>query len=65
MQIIVDSAALEAVAQEIEYTCNMLALTDDDSAQDDLDYYLPQLRQTGEALHGILREAKPAEEKEV
>ncbi len=58
MKRIVDTAALVAVADEIEHNCNMLGYVDEDSV-DDVGFYVPRIQRAVDALRGIIRKSEP------
>lgn len=59
MKRIIDTSALVAVANDIEHNCFMLAFTDEESAEDDVGFYVPRIRRAVDELRGIIRTAEP------
>lgn len=60
MKIIIDSAALVAVADDIDHNCLMLNLSDEETAADDLSFYVPRILSAVETLRVLVRKAEPA-----
>lgn len=59
-RIIVDAAALDAVVRDVEHNCFMLALADEESAADDVEFYVPEIQRAADRLRGLIREAEQA-----
>lgn len=59
-QIVIDSAALGAVLYEIEHNSSMLVLSDEDTAADDVMFYVPRIQAAADELRRLIRTAKPA-----
>ena len=45
--------ALHRIADEIDHNCMMLELSDEDTAREDLDFYLPRIRQCADELNRL------------
>lgn len=60
MKIIIDSVALVAVADDIDHNCLMLNLSDEETAADDLSFYVPRILSAVETLRVLVRKAEPA-----
>lgn len=60
-RIIVDSDSLAAAADDIEHNCIMLGFTDEESAEDDIGFYIPRIRAGVETLRKIIQDAEPVE----
>ena len=65
MGIIIDSAALGAAVDEIEHNCLMLDLTDEETALEDIDFYVPCIRRAAEDLRQLISTAAPANKPEI
>ena len=59
-RIIVDAAALDAIVRDVEHNCSMLALADEESAADDVEFYVPEIQRAADRLRGLIREAEQA-----
>lgn len=59
MRKIIETDSLGLVADDIEHNCNMLGFTDEESAEDDLSFYLPRILDGVETLRKIIRDAEP------
>ncbi len=53
MKRIIDDTDLNLIADDILASVRMLELADEDTAEDDLDVYLPKIRKAAEDLNGI------------
>ena len=60
-KIIVESAALAAVAQDVEQGCFMLGFVNDADDMDDVDYYATRIRRAADDLRSIIKKSEPAE----
>lgn len=60
MKIIIDSAALVAVVDDIDHNCLMLNLSDEETAADDLSFYVPRILSAVETLRVLVKKAEPA-----
>ena len=58
MKIIIDSAALDAIAYEIEHSCLMLGLISDADDIEDLETYRQRIRRAGENLSSIIQKSE-------
>lgn len=61
MKRIIDTAALAAVADDIDLNCMMLRLSDEESAEDDIGFYLPRITRAAHELRRIIKESEPAQ----
>ena len=59
--ITISGAALGAILDEIEHYCNMLVLTDDETAAEDVEFYVPQIQRAADELRQLMRTAAPAQ----
>lgn len=62
MRKIVEDTDLNLIADEILSNVRMLELSDEDSAEMDLDIYLPKIRRAAEDLNSIAANSEPAKE---
>lgn len=53
MKICVDSKDLLTIAEQIQYNCEMLSFTDEESAEDDVEFYVPVIRDLAEDLEAL------------
>lgn len=60
MVITIDSTALVAVANDIDHNCLMLNLSDEETAADDLSFYVPRILSAVETLRALVKKAEPA-----
>lgn len=60
-RVMCDSAALSAVLGEIEHNCSMLALSDEETAAEDVAFYVPQIQRAADELRRIINQAEPAQ----
>ena len=60
-RIIIDATVLAAIAQEIEHNCSMLNLSDEESAADDISFYVPRIQNAVYTLRETIKKAEPAE----
>ena len=58
-KIIIDSAALEAVADEIDHNCLMLNLSNEDTAAEDISFYVPRILSALHTLRVLITESEP------
>ena len=63
--IVIDSAALGAAIDEIEHNCLMLDLADEETALEDIGFYVPFIRRTAEDLRQMIKTAAPANRPEI
>lgn len=63
MKRIIDAAALESIAKDIEHNCFMLGFTDEESAEDDLGFYIPRIKRAVYDLRETIKESEPLKEK--
>lgn len=61
MRKIVEDTDLNLIADEIISSVRMLELSDDDTAEEDQDIYLPKIRRAAEDLNSIAANSEPAE----
>lgn len=61
MRKIVEDTDLNLIADEILSNVRMLELSDEDTAEEDLDLYLPKIRRAAEDLNGIAANSEQAE----
>ena len=61
MKKMIDTDTLAAIADDIDHSCTMLGYADEDSAEDDIGFYVPRIRRTVYNLRKIIREAEPEE----
>lgn len=60
MKIITDSQALVAIADDINHNCLMLNLSDEESAADDLSFYVPRILSAVETLRVLVKKSELA-----
>lgn len=53
MKIEVDSKDLHTIADQIEHNCNMLSYTDAEDAEDDVEFYVPVIKELADDLRAI------------
>lgn len=58
-RIILNSAALAGVLHEIEHNCSMLVLGDDETAGDDVEFYVPRILAAADELRRLINTAEP------
>lgn len=58
--ITINGADLGAIIDEIEHNCNMLVLTDEETAADDVGFYVPRIQRAAYELRRLIRTAAPA-----
>ena len=58
-KIIVDSTALDAVADAIEHEVLMMSFTDEETAASDWDFYGPRIKRAAEELRAIIKKSEP------
>ena len=63
--ITISGADLGAIIDEIEHNCNMLVLTDEETAADDVGFYVPRIQRATYELRRLIRTAKPAKMPEI
>lgn len=61
MRKIIEDTDLNLIADEILSNVRMLELSDEDTAEEDLDLYLPKIRRAAEDLNGIATNSEQAE----
>ena len=61
MKKTVEDTDLNLIADEILSNVRMLEMTDEDTAEEDLDLYLPRIRRAAEDLNIIAANSEPAE----
>ena len=64
-KIVIDSAALGAALSEIEHNCSMLVLSGDESAADDVGFYVPRIQRAAYDLRQLMKAAAPAKPPEI
>ena len=62
MKKIIEADDLLKVAEEIEHNALMLSMTDSDSAEDDISFYIPVIQNCARDLKEIAEVSKPAQE---
>ena len=62
MKRIIETDDLFRIAEEIEHNALMLSMTDGDSAEDDISFYLPVIQNCARDLKEIAEVSKPAQE---
>lgn len=62
MKKIIEADDLLRIAEEIEHNALMLSMTDVDSAEDDISFYLPVIQNCAQDLKEIAEVSKPAKE---
>lgn len=61
MRKIIEETDLNLIADEILSSVRMMELSDEDTAEDDLDLYLPNIRRAAEDLNSLAANSEPAE----
>ncbi len=61
MKRIIEDTDLNLIADEILSNVRMLELSDEDTAEEDLDLYLPKIRRAAEDLNRIAANSEQAE----
>ena len=61
MKKIIDETDLNLIADEILSNIRMLELSDEDTAEEDLDLYLPKIRRAAEDLNSLAANSEPVE----
>ena len=59
-KVIIDSAALEQIAQEIDHCGFMLGFVSDEDDIDDVVFFARRIRDAASNLRGIVKESQPA-----
>ena len=59
MKILIDSTALIAIADDIDHSCLMLNLSDEETAADDLSFYVPRILSAVETLRALVKKSEP------
>ena len=62
MKKIIEADDLLRIAEEIEHNVLMLSMTDVDSAEDDISFYLPVIQNCARDLKDIVEVSEPAQE---
>ena len=62
MKKIIQAEDINRITDEILHNCLMLGFADDESAEDDLSFYVPRIKRAAEDLKGIVKASKPAPE---
>ena len=62
MKKIIEADDLLRIAEEIEHNALMLSMTDGDSAEDDISFYLPVIQNCARDLKDIVEVSEPAQE---
>ena len=60
MKKIIDAKTLDAIADDILHNCFMLGFTDEESAEDDIGFYIPRIKGLAESLKSIAQQSPPA-----
>ena len=59
MKRIIETAALAAIAEDVEHNCLMLSLSDEESAEDDIGFFVPRIKRAAYELRKIIEESEP------
>ena len=54
----IDSAALAGILYEIEHNCSMLMLSDEDTAADDVEFYVPRIQRAADELRRMINQVE-------